>query len=90
MAMGSNVNVTMSEAELGEFIKALDNCKGQVFLVTDEGDRINMKSQLCRMIGIHHIIAGGKFSGGKLECENPEDASLLFRFNLYGSVDENK
>ena len=78
-------NVTISEAELSEFVKTLDNCKGQVFLVTEEGDRINMKSQLCRMIGIHHIIAGGKFAGGKLECEYPEDASLLFRFNLYGA-----
>ena len=79
--------VMMSEAELGEFIKALDNCKGNVYLVTDEGDRINMKSQLCRMIGIHHIIAGGTFSGGKLECENAEDANLLFRFNLYGATE---
>lgn len=88
MISGSNKEVTMSEAELSEFTKALDNCKGQVYLVTNEGDRINMKSQLCRMIGIHHIIAGGKFSGGKLECEYPEDASLLFRFNLYGSIDK--
>ena len=83
----SNRRVVISEAELGEFIKALDNCKGNVYLVTEEGDRINMKSQLCRMIGIHHIIAGGTFSGGKLECENTEDASLLFRFNLYGTTE---
>lgn len=76
--------VTIGEAELGEFTKALDSCKGQVFLVTDEGDRINMKSQLCRMIGLYHIIDGGKFSGGKLECELPEDASKLFRFNYIG------
>jgi len=85
----SNRRVVISEAELGEFIKALDNCKGNVYLVTDEGDRINMKSQLCRMIGIHHIIAGGTFSGGKLECENTDDASLLFRFNLYGTTESN-
>lgn len=83
----SNRRVVISEAELGEFIKALDNCKGNVYLVTEEGDRINMKSQLCRMIGIHHIIAGGTFSGGKLECENTDDASLLFRFNLYGTTE---
>lgn len=84
----SSKKVVLSEAELGEFIKALDSCKGKVFLVTDEGDRINMKSQLCRMIGIHHIIDGGTFSGGKLECENTEDANLLFRFNLYGTTEK--
>lgn len=83
----SNKSVVLSEAELSEFIKALDNCKGNVYLVTDEGDRINMKSQLCRMIGVHHIIAGGTFSGGKLECENTDDASLLFRFNLFGTTE---
>lgn len=80
--------VVMSESELNEFVKVLDECEGKVYLVTDEGDRINMKSQLCRMIGIHHIIAGGTFSGGKLECESAEDAKKLFRFNLYGTAEE--
>ena len=83
----SSKRVVLCEAELADFIKALDTCSGRVFLVTDEGDKINMKSQLCRMIGIHHVIAGGTFSGGKLECENTEDANRLFRFNLYGTTE---
>lgn len=86
--MSETKKVVMSESELKDFVKVLDECRGKVFLVTDEGDRINMKSQLCRMIGIHHIIEGGTFSGGKLECENMEDAQKLFRFNLYGNSEE--
>ena len=83
----SNKRVVLSEAELAEFVKALDSTTRRAILVTDEGDKINMKPQLCRMIGIHHVIAGGTFSGGKLECENTEDANRLFRVNLYGTTE---
>lgn len=62
MNIGRAKEVTISEADLEEFIKALDKCKANVYLVTDEGDRINLKSQFCRIIGLHHIISGGRFS----------------------------
>ena len=81
--MADKINV--SEVNLDEFVKALDQCKGNVYLVTEEGDRINMKSQFCRMIGLYHIINGGKFAGGNFECDNPEDEATLFRFNLFGN-----
>ena len=84
MDLGTRNKVTLSKADLQDFTEVLDKCQGNVYLVTDEGDKINMKSQLCRMVGILQIIEGGKFSGGRLECENPDDVALLFRFNLYG------
>ena len=76
--------ITLSEAELPEFVKALESCEKNVYLVTNEGDRINLKSQFCRMIGLYHIINGGKFAGGHIECESTDDAARLFRFNLFG------
>jgi hypothetical protein len=77
--------INISEANLDEFIAELDKCKSNVYLVTDEGDKINLKSQLCRIIGLHHIINGGRFSGGHIECDDVDDAARLFRFNIYGS-----
>lgn len=85
MELGKEKEVIISKTNLDELTKAIDSCKGAVYLVTDEGDRLNLKSQLCRMVGLFHIIEGGKFSGGRLECDNAEDCSLLFRFNLYGN-----
>ena len=85
MSIGRAKEVNISETDLEGFIKALDKCSGNVYLVTDEGDKINLKSQFCRIIGLHHIINGGRFSGGHLECDNNDDAALLFRFNIYGA-----
>lgn len=39
MNIGRAKEVTISEADLEEFIKALDKCKANVYLVTDEGDQ---------------------------------------------------
>ena len=36
--------------DVDAFAKELNNCKGQVWLTTEEGDRINLMSAFCRMI----------------------------------------
>ena len=33
-----------------EFFKELENCKGKIELITNEGDRLNLKSKLCQYI----------------------------------------
>ena len=81
--------LTMDALELHKvnfekFLEAIDQCKGNVYLVTDEGDRLNLKSKLCQLIGIAQILQGGMVNEAKIVCDDPEDESLLFRFNLYG------
>lgn len=85
-------DLKLHEIDFQEFIKAVDQCKGQVYLVTGEGDKLNLKSKFCQIIGLTQIIQGGMVSEAKIVCENPQDESLLFRFNLYGEkvLDENK
>ena len=38
------------------------------------------------MIGIANIMKGAIIQEATLRCTNPEDESLLFRFNLYKEV----
>lgn len=85
-------SVELHKIDFKKFLEAIDQCKGDVYLVTDDGDRLNLKSKLCQVIGLTKIIEGGMISEAKIVCENPEDDTLLFRFNLYGSkvLDENK
>ena len=68
--------VSLHKIDFHKFIQAIDLCKGDVFLVTGEGDRLNLKSKLCRLIGLT--------DNAKVVGSNPEDDSFLFRFNLYG------
>ena len=70
--------------DVNKFLEAISKCKGDVYLVTDEGDRLNLMSKLSQLIGIANIIKGGVVEKAHLECDNPEDESMLFRFNLYG------
>ena len=32
-----------------EFLKVIDSCTGRVELITDDGDRLNLKSKLCQV-----------------------------------------
>lgn len=77
--------------DFDEFIKTLDSCKGDVFLETEEGDVLNLKSKLCQIMGIANILKNATVSEATIRCTNPEDETTLFRFNLYGEVPgENK
>ncbi len=74
----------MHDIDVKAFIAALDECKGNVYLVTNENDRYNLKSKLSQLAGIINIIEGGRLVEAKIECEDPEDEAMLFRMNLFG------
>ena len=82
--------IALHNADFNDFIKLVDQCKGDVFLETDDGDVLNLKSKLCQIIGIANILKGAEISEAKIRCANPDDESLLFRFNLYKEVPEEK
>ena len=74
---------------MADFIQTLDQCKCDVYLETNEGDVLNLKSKLCQMIGVANIMKDAIIKEVTLRCTNPEDESLLFRFNLYKEVPNN-
>lgn len=76
--------IELHDVEVPEFLHELDTCKGAVYLVTREGDRLNLKSKLCQLVGLTRLIEGGKIAEAFVECEDPEDESRMFRFNLFG------
>ena len=78
--------IVMHDIDIADFMQTLNQCKGDVILETAEGDILNLKSKLCQMMGIANIMKGAIISEASLRCTNPEDESLLFRFNLYKEV----
>lgn len=76
--------------DIKEFVEEIDKCKGNVFLITSDGDKLNLKSKFCQIIGLTNIIQGGNIDEAKIICELQEDESRLFRFNLYGKNREEK
>ena len=78
----------MNNIDVQAFMKALDSCKGDVMLITEEDDRFNLKSKLSQIAGIVNLIEGGKLVNARVSCSNAEDESMLFRMNLFGNSTE--
>lgn len=76
----------LHDFNLKEFMDVLDSCEDNVYLVTDEGDRLNLKSKLMQLIGFTKLIEGGIVSHAHIECDSKEDEQKLFRFNLFGKT----
>ena len=81
-----NTVISLHNIDVSKFLTVLDTCKGNVYLVTREGDHLNLKSKLCQLIGLTQLIEGGKIAEAYVLCDNPEDESKLFRFGLYGEI----
>ena len=77
---------SLTNVNVNEFLQLIDSCKGNVYLVTDEGDKLNLKSKLCQLIGLGRLIQGGIVANASLVCDNIEDEALLVRFKLYGEI----
>ena len=78
------------DINISDFIKTVDACKGDVFLETDEGDILNLKSKLCQIMGLANILKGRIIDDAYIRCTNPDDEALMFRLNLYHEVPESK
>lgn len=76
------------DLDVSAFVNELNNCKGQVWMTTPDGDKINLMSAFCRVVGLMSIVQGGTLSKATIECENADDESRLFRLNLYGKVND--
>ena len=76
----------LHDIDVAKFLAVLDTCEGNVYLVTEEGDKLNLKSKLCQLIGLTQLIEGGKIAEAYIIAENPDDERKLFRFNLLGDT----
>ncbi len=65
--------------EVNNFLKTVDECKGNVWLESIDGNRINLKSKLSQYIAISALIS---FEGDKLElfCSEADDEAKFYNF----------
>ena len=79
--------MSLHDIDVSEFLNVLDTCEGSVYLVTHEGDKINLKSRLSQLLGLTQLINGGKITEAFILCDNPADESKLFRLNMFGNIE---
>ena len=83
-----NKMLELHDIDVPEFLRVLDTCEGNVFLMTREGDKLNLKCKLCQLVGLTQLIEGGKIAEAFVICDNEKDEQKLFRFNLFKQTDK--
>ena len=78
--------IQLHNVDFDDLIKVIDKCKGDVYLETSDGDSLNLKSRLCQILGLSTILASSEIEEAWVRCVNPDDETMLFRFNLYGEM----
>ena len=73
MKLNANINIPA-------FLQAVQTCRGEVCLVTEEGDKLNLKSVLSQFV--FAAVIAGKLQNfeGFITVQNPQDEALLRDF----------
>ena len=66
------------------FFDVLDKCNGNIYLVTPEGDRLNLKSKLTQYVAFSALFHGNPIEGMELEFDNEEDENEVIHYLLEG------
>lgn len=67
-----------------KFFQVVDGCKGKVELVSEEGDRLNLKSKLSQYVSLAKMFSDGEVSELEVIAYEPEDVDKLVKFMMQG------
>ena len=67
-----------------KLFETLNQCKGRVELLTEDGDRLNLKSKLCQYIAMTDIFTNAEIDEVEVLVAEPADVMLLVEFMLHG------
>lgn len=73
--------IELHDLDVPAFLNVLDSCDGNVYMMTRDGDRLNLRSKLSQLIGLTALIEGGKIVKAFVMCERESDEEKLVRFN---------
>lgn len=66
------------------FFEMVDKCKGRVELVTEQGDRLNLKSKLSQYVSLAGIFSEAKIGEIELLVSEPADLEILLKYLVQG------
>ncbi len=72
------------DIDVSKLIGLLDQAKGNVYLVTEDGNTLNLKSKLCQLYGVRTLLESAKNStvSAELNVENPEDELMFINYMM--------
>lgn len=68
--------------DIQKFLSTVDKCNGKVELVTEEGDRLNLKSKLTQYVAFAKLFKDSDIPEMELVCYNAEDVKRFIDFAM--------
>ncbi|MCI1964675.1 MAG: hypothetical protein LKJ17_00865 [Oscillospiraceae bacterium] len=72
------------DMDVMKLIELLDQSKGNVYLVTDDGNKLNLKSKLCQLYGVRTLLEKTKNStiSAELSVDDPQDELIFINYMM--------
>ena len=67
-----------------KFFEVVDKCEGKVELITDNGDRLNLKSKFNQYTAMIKMLAHGTIKQMEIVAEQKKDTQTLIAFMING------
>ena len=72
--------------DVENFLEIIKKCKGSVELVSTQGDRLNLKSELTKYLAISRLFNDNTFINEmELVASEPEDVQMLVNYMTNGN-----
>lgn len=72
--------------DIDKFFNVVDSCQGRVELVTEDGDRLNLKSTLCKYVALAKVFSDGTIPSLELVVYDAEDIGKLVDYMMYSNA----
>ena len=67
-----------------QFFETINKCEGRVELVTEQGDRFNLKSKLSQYVSFVKVLANRTVPSIEIITSNHDDAEKLMKLMING------
>ena len=67
---------------LEKFLKVIDQCEEKVELVTENGDKYNLKSKFNQYVSLTKAVFGGVIPVVELVTHSPSDSNRIIQFMM--------
>ena len=71
--------------DIDAFFNLVDSCDGNVYLVSTEGDKLNLKSKLCQYLAMAKMFSSDYIKELSLQVENDSDKEKFIYFMMSGN-----
>ncbi len=83
---GANNMTLTNVANVEKLLKTIEECEGKVEMITEQGDRYNLKSKLSQYVSFVKVLANQTIPSIELITSNHADAERLMKLMINGRL----